>query len=58
MYLGCYCISLQQSTYIRDLFWVAAQAQPKYEYPLSPGDLFAERVLFWVLLLEKTKNGY
>jgi hypothetical protein len=25
---------------------------------LSPGDPFAERVVFWVLLLEKTKNGY
>jgi len=25
---------------------------------LSPRDLFAERVLFWVSLLEKTKNGY
>jgi hypothetical protein len=25
---------------------------------LYPGDSFAERVLFWVLLLEKTKNGY
>ena len=25
---------------------------------LSPGDSFAERVLFWVLLLEKTKNRY
>ena len=25
---------------------------------LSPGDSYAERVLFWVLLLEKTKNGY
>ena len=25
---------------------------------LSPGDLFAKRVLFWVSLLEKTKNGY
>jgi len=25
---------------------------------LSPGDSFAERVLFWVLLLEKTKNKY
>jgi hypothetical protein len=25
---------------------------------LSPGDPFAERVVFWVLLLEKTKNRY
>jgi len=25
---------------------------------LSPKDSFAERVLFFVLLLEKTKNGY
>ena len=25
---------------------------------LSPKDSFAERVLFWVMLLEKTKNRY
>ena len=25
---------------------------------LSPRDSFVERVLFWVILLEKTKNGY
>ena len=25
---------------------------------LSPKNSFTERVLFWVLLLEKTKNGY
>ena len=28
-------ISLQQSTYMGDLFWVAWEAQPKYEHPLS-----------------------
>jgi hypothetical protein len=35
MGLEWYCISLQQSTYMRDPFWVAAEAQPKYEYHLS-----------------------
>jgi len=25
---------------------------------LSPGDPFTERVVFWVMLLEKTKNMY
>ena len=28
-------ISLQQSTYTRDLFWIAWEAQPKYGHPLS-----------------------
>ena len=28
-------ISLQQSTYTGDLFWVAWEAQPKYKHPLS-----------------------
>ena len=32
---GWYCISLQQNTYMWDPFWVTAETQPKYEYPLS-----------------------
>jgi len=35
MGLEWYCISLQQSTYMRDSFWVTAKAQPKYKYHLS-----------------------
>jgi len=35
-------ISLQQTTYTGDLFWVAWETQPKYEYPL-----------FWKLICRK-----
>jgi len=45
-------ISLQQTTYTGDLFWVVWETQPKYK------NTFAERILFWVLLLEKMSNMY
>ena len=42
---GWYCISLQQNIYMRDPFWVTAEAQHKYII-LSLEDLFVEIVLF------------
>ena len=30
-----YCISLKQSTYTGNPFWLPGEAQPKYEYSLS-----------------------
>ena len=35
MGLKWYGITLQQSTYMRDQFWVTVKAQLKYEYPVS-----------------------
>jgi hypothetical protein len=42
--------------YARLIFGLQQRHNPNMSI-LSPGDSFAERVLFWVLLLEKIKKG-
>jgi len=50
-----YCVSLQHNTYMRDLFWVTVEAQPKCEYHLSRRLIFRKGSLLGPVVGEDKK---
>jgi hypothetical protein len=51
-------ISVSNRVSIYETYFELLQTHNPNMSILSPGDSFAEIILFWAMLLEKIKNGY